>query len=204
VSKLSDNGIAGFLLANGALSGDGTELNIRRQLLKNHLVEAIVILPRNMFYSTDISVTLWILNNNKKARTVEQNGRLVKYRDRRDEVLFVDLRQWGEPFEKKYIQFSPEQIADIARNFHNWQQVGWEETYQNVPEYCYSASLEEIERKGWGLVPSKYIEFKNRDEQVDFDTRMRELQGELSALLKQEEESKRELKELFEKLGYEL
>ena len=204
VSKLSANGIAGFLLANGALSGDGTELNIRRQLLKNHLVEAIVILPRNMFYSTDISVTLWILNNNKKARTVEQNGRLVKYRDRRDEVLFVDLRQWGEPFEKKYIQFSPEQIADIARNFHNWQQEGWEETYQNVPEYCYSASLEEIERKGWSLVPSKYIEFKNRDEQVDFDTRMRELQGELSALLKQEEESKRELKEMFEKLGYEL
>lgn len=204
VSKLSDNGIAGFLLANGALSGDGTELNIRRQLLKNHLVEAIVILPRNMFYSTDISVTLWILNNNKKARTVEQNGRLVKYRDRRDEVLFVDLRQWGEPFEKKYIQFSPEQIADIARNFHNWQQEGWEATYQNVPEYCYSASLEEIERKGWSLVPSKYIEFKNRDEQVDFDTRMRELQGELSALLKQEEESKRELKEMFEKLGYEL
>ena len=186
------------------MSGDGTELNIRRQLLKNHLVEAIVILPRNMFYSTDISVTLWILNNNKKARTVEQNGRLVKYRDRRDEVLFVDLRQWGEPFEKKYIQFSPEQIADIARNFHNWQQEGWEETYQNVPEYCYSASLEEIERKGWSLVPSKYIEFKNRDEQIDFDARMRELQGELSALLKQEEESKRELKELFEKLGYEL
>ena len=204
VSKLSANGIAGFLLANGALSGDGTELNIRRQLLKNHLVEAIVILPRNMFYSTDISVTLWILNNNKKARTVEQNGRLVKYRDRRDEVLFVDLRQWGEPFEKKYVQFTPEQITDIARNFHNWQQEGWEETYQNVPEYCYSASLEEIERKGWSLVPSKYIEFKNRDEQVDFDTRMRELQDELSALLKQEEESKRELKELFDKLGYEL
>ena len=67
VSKLSANGMAGFLLANGALSGDGTELNIRRQLLKNHLVEAIVILPRNMFYSTDISVTLWILAGNRKA-----------------------------------------------------------------------------------------------------------------------------------------
>ena len=204
VSKLSVNGIAGFLLANGALSGDGIELNIRRQLLKNHLVEAIVILPRNMFYSTDISVTLWILNHNKKARVVEQNGQLIKYRNREEEVLFVDLRQWGEPFEKKYIQFSQEQIAQIAENFHNWQQEGHEDTYRNVPEYCYSATLAEIEQKGWSLVPSKYIEFKNRDEQIDFEARMRELQSELSDLLKQEEESKAELKALFEKLGYSL
>lgn len=204
VSKLSANGVAGFLLANGALSGDGTELNIRRQLLQNHLVEAIVILPRNMFYSTDISVTLWILNGNKRARTIEQNGKLVKYRNREDEVLFIDLRQWGEPFEKKYIQFSTEQIARIAENFHHWQCEGHESTYQNIPEYCYSATLDEIEKKGWSLVPSKYIEFKNRDEQIDFDTRMKQLQGELSELLKQEEESKLELKALFEKLGYSL
>ena len=204
VSKLSVNGVAGFLLANGALSGDGIELNIRRQLLKNHLVEAIVILPRNMFYSTDISVTLWILNHNKKARVVEQNGQLIKYRNREEEVLFVDLRQWGEPFEKKYIQFSQEQIAQIAENFHNWQQEGHKDTYRNVPEYCYSATLAEIEQKGWSLVPSKYIEFKNRDEQIDFDSRMRELQSELSELLKQEEDSKAELKALFEKLGYSL
>ncbi len=204
VSKLSANGVAGFLLANGALSGDGTELNIRRQLLQNHIVEAIVILPRNMFYSTDISVTLWILNNNKKARTVEQNGKLIKYRNREKEVLFIDLRQWGEPFEKKYIQFSQEQITDIAQNFHNWQQEGYEKIYKNIPEYCYSATLDEIEQKGWSLVPSKYIEFKNRDEQIDFDARMRELQSELSDLLKQEEESKAELKALFDKLGYRL
>jgi type I restriction enzyme M protein len=155
-----------------------------------------------MFYSTDISVTLWILAGNRKARTVEQNGMIVKYRNRENEVLFVDLRQWGEPFEKKYIQFSPEQIADIARNIHNWQREGYETTYQNIPEYCYSASLDEIERKGWSLVPSKYIEFKNRDEGVDFDASMRELQSEMQELLIKEEESKIELKKLFEKLGY--
>jgi len=204
VSKLSSNGVAGFLLANGALSGDGTEENIRKQLLQNHLVEAIIILPRNMFYSTDISVTLWILAGNRKARTVEQNGKIVKYRNRENEVLFVDLRQWGEPFEKKYIQFSPEQITDIAQNIHNWQREGYETAYQNIPEYCYSASMEEIESKGWSLVPSKYIEFKNRDEQIDFDTRMKELQTELTSLLQQEEESKKELKALFGKLGYKL
>lgn len=204
VSKLSANGMAGFLLANGALSGDGTELNIRRQLLKNHLVEAIVILPRNMFYSTDISVTLWILAGNRKARTVEQNGELVKYRNRENEVLFIDLRQWGEPFEKKYIQFPQEQISQIAENFHNWQREGHEQTYRNVPEYCYSATLEEIEAKGWSLVPSKYIEFKSRDEGMDFDAKMKELQAEMKDLLKQEEESKKELLNLFEELGFPL
>ena len=202
VSKLSTNGMAGFLLANGALSGDGTELNIRRQLLKNHLVEAIVILPRNMFYSTDISVTLWILAGNRKARTVEQNGELVKYRNRENEVLFIDLRQWGEPFEKKYIQFTLEQISQIAENFHNWQREGYEQTYRNVPEYCYSATLEEIEGKGWSLVPSKYIEFKSRDEGIDFDSKMKELQAEMKELLKQEEESKKDLLNLFRELGY--
>ena len=187
--------MAGFLLANGALSGDGTELNIRRQLLKNHLVEAIVILPRNMFYSTDISVTLWILAGNRKARTVEQNGELVNYRNRENEVLFIDLRQWGEPFEKKYIQFSGKQIAQIAENFHNWQREGHEQTYRNVPEYCYSATLEEIEAKGWSL-------FKNRDEGIDFDTKMKQLQSEMQELLRKEEESKKELLNLFQELGY--
>ena len=202
VSKMSANGVAGFLLANGALSGDGTELNIRRQLLKNHLVEAIIILPRNMFYSTDISVTLWILAGNRKARTVEQNGKIVKYRNRENEVLFVDLRQKGEPFEKKYIQFSPEQITDIAQNIHNWQREGYEETYTNIPEYCYSATLKEIEQKGWSLVPSKYIKFEDRDENIDYDTKMKELQSELSTLLKLEEESTKDLKELFKNLGF--
>jgi type I restriction enzyme M protein len=60
---------------------------------------------------------------------------MVKYRNRENEVLFIDLRQWGEPFEKKYIQFSPEQIQQIAENFHNWQREGYETTYHNEPEY---------------------------------------------------------------------
>ena len=97
VSKLSQNGVAGFLLANGALSDDGTELKIRKQLIENNLVEAIIILPRNLFYTTDISVTLWILNKNKKARVVEQNGQVKRYRNREREILFMDLRQMGSP-----------------------------------------------------------------------------------------------------------
>ena len=204
LSKLSTNGVAGFLLANGALSADGTELAIRKKLIENDKVEAILILPRNLFYSTDISVTLWILNNNKKAHVVTKNGQEIHFRDRENEILFMDLRQMGIPFEKKYIELDPETRDKVAQTYHHWQQEGYEQTYQNEPEYCYSAILEEIEKKGWSLVPSKYIEFRNRDEQIDFDTKMKQLQAEMRDLLQQEEESRQQLKDLFEKLGYNL
>ena len=204
LAKLSTNGVGGFLLANGALSADGTELAIRRKLIENDKVEAIIILPRNLFYSTDISVTLWILNNNKKAHVVTKNGQEIHYRDRENEVLFMDLRKMGIPFEKKYIELDPNTRDTVCHTYHNWQQEGHEETYHNEPEYCYSATLDEIEQKGWSLVPSKYIEFRNRDEQIDFDSKMRQLQTEMRDLLQQEEASKQELKALFERLGYTL
>lgn len=204
VSKLSENGIAGFLLANGALSGSGDEYEIRRKLIENNLVEAILIMPRSLFYTTDISVTLWILNKNKKARTVELNGETKKYRDRQKEILFMDLRQIGIPFEKKYIQFSDDDIKKITSTYHNWQQTDFETTYQNTPEFCYSASFAEIERKDFSLVPSKYIEFVNRDENIDFDEKMQSLQSDLSKLLKTEEQSKKDLLTVFKELGYEI
>lgn len=204
VSKLSQNGVAGFLLANGALSDDGTELKIRKQLIENGLIEAIIILPRNLFYTTDISVTLWVLNKNKKARVVEQNGKLKRYRNREDEILFMNLRQMGSPYEKKYIELTAEDRAKVTSVYHNWQQEGYEETYKNVPEFCYSASFDEVKEKGFTLVPSRYIEFINRDENIDFDTKMKGLQAELKELLIEEEKSKADLLEVFKELGYEL
>jgi len=204
VSKLSQNGVAGFLLANGALSDDGTELKIRKQLIENNIVEAIVILPRNLFYTTDISVTLWILNRNKRAKTVQQNGKLKKYRNREEEVLFMDLRQMGSPYEKKYIELTQEDRNKTTEVYHNWQQVGYEERYKNIPEFCYSASKDEIREKGYTLVPSRYIEFVNRDENIDFDTKMKSLQSELKELLIQEEKSKTDLLTVFKELGYEI
>ncbi len=164
-------------LANGALSGDGTEKAIRRKLIENNLVEAILVMPRNLFYTTDISVTLWFLNKNKKARIIDLNGEIKKYRDREREILFMDLRQMGEPFEKKYIQFSDEDIQKVTVTFHTWQQTEFKTKYQDIPEFCYSASFEEVAKKDFSLVPSKYIEFVNRDENVDFDEKMRALQG---------------------------
>ncbi|MBK6545788.1 MAG: N-6 DNA methylase [Saprospiraceae bacterium] len=204
VSKLSENGVAGFILANGALSGEGTEKAIRRKLIQNNLVEAIVVLPQNMFYTTNISVTLWFLNKNKKARTLEHSGKIKKYRNREREILFMDLRQIGISFEKKYTQFSEENIKQVTDTFQNWQQNGFEKTYHNKAEFCYSASFEEIEKNNFSLVPSKYIEFVNRDENIDFDEKMSALQTDFTNLLKAEEKSKEDLITVFKELGYEI
>ena len=146
----------------------------------------------------------WILNKNKKARVVEQNGEVKRYRNREREILFMDLRQMGSPYEKKYIELTEEDRAKVTDVYHAWQQEGYEETYHNVPEFCYSASFEEVAEKGFTLVPSRYIEFVNRDEAIDFDTKMKTLQAELKELLAEEEKSKADLLAVFKELGYEI
>lgn len=204
VSKLSDHWVAWFIIANGSLSWWWEEYKIRKKLIENNLVEVIIILPRNLFYSTDISVTLWILNKNKKNRSIEVNWKIKNYRDREKEVLFMDLRKEWEPFEKKYVQFWLNDIEKVTSTYHTWQQTSYETNYENIPEYCYSANFEEIEKKDFSLVPSKYIEFINRDENIDFDEKMWKLQEEFWELLQQEEKSKEELLLVFKKLGYEI
>jgi type I restriction enzyme M protein len=198
VSKLSDNGVAGFILANGALSGGGEEYKIRKTLIENNLVEAILVLPRNLFYTTDISVTLWILNKNKKVNSKNIGDEKREYRNREQEILFMDLRQLGEPFEKKFTQFSDDDISKVTNIYHNWQS----KVIENIPELCYSASIAEIEKKDFSLVPSKYIEFVNRDENIDFDDKMKSLQTEMAELLKAEQQSKKDLLDVFKELGY--
>ncbi|MFA5540891.1 MAG: class I SAM-dependent DNA methyltransferase [Bacteroidales bacterium] len=200
VSKLSDNGVAGFILANGALSGGGEEYKIRRKLIENNLVEVIVILPQDMFYTTNISVTLWIINKNKKSQIKNIAEETREYRNREKEILFMDLRQMGEPFEKKFVQLSKEDIKKITSTYHKWQT----QEIENIPEFCYSATFEEVEKKDFSLVPSKYIEFLNRDENIDFDEKMKQLKTEITELLKEEETSKEELLKVFKDLGYEI
>ncbi|MHB1105396.1 MAG: type I restriction-modification system subunit M [Lutibacter sp.] len=204
VSKLSVNGVAGFILANGALSGGGEEYKIRRKLIENHLVEAIVIIPRNTFYTTDISVTLWILNRNKNKRTVTINDKIKNYRQREKETLFIDLRRWGTEYEKQFVEIIPEDISKVADNYHNWQQEDWETTYKNIPEYCYSATLDQIKANDFSLVPSKYIEFVDGDSGIDFDTEMKRIQKDFKELLQEEKQSQEQLINAFKTLGYEL
>ena len=116
----------------------------------------------------------------------------------------MDLRQMGSPYEKKYIELTSDDRARVTAVYHAWQQEGYEDTYEDVPEFCYSASFEEVKEKGFTLVPSRYIEFVNRDENIDFDTKMTTLQAELRELLVAEEKSKADLLSVFKELGYEI
>ena len=159
-------------------------------------MEAIIVLPREMFYSTDISVTLWIINNNKKARTL--NGRNL--RDRRNEVLFVDLRRRNANiYEKKYVMFDEEQIAAIKKIYIDWQMGSG---YADVPELCKSASLEDLREKDYSLAPSKYIEFIDHDMEIDYEFEMTRIQTEMREILTMEKQSQTMVEAAFEGIGY--
>ena len=198
--KPSD-GVAGFLLANGALN-DGDAANIRKKLIQNDKVEAIIILPRELFITTDISVTLWILNQNKKGGNY--HGRPL--RNREHEILFMDLRTWTEnPVKgegKKKVLLDTTQIDKAAAIYHTWQNEGTDGTHYAVPELYRSVGIEEIEKNGWVLTPSKYIEFIDHDLDIDYEKEMARIQTEMKNILKQEKESQQMLEEAFRGIGY--
>jgi type I restriction enzyme M protein len=175
----------------------------------------------------------WILNKNKKAHIRSIGDETRQYRQREDEILFMDLRQLGEPFEKKFTQFSDEDIQKVTSTYHTWQTASmindqWlmvndkrlmvnkeaysdinhlpltTNHYKDIPEFCYSASFDEVAKKDFSLVPSKYIEFVNRDENIDFDEKMKSLQAEFAELLKAEAASKADLLSVFKELGYQI
>lgn len=202
ISKLSQNGVGALLLANGALGADDTEKRIRKQLIENDLVEAIIILPRNMFYSTDISVTVWIFNKNKKARTIEKNGIKRELRDRSNEILLIDYRQRGHINDEKFIEANEEDRKEISTLYHNWQSVDKDTLYKNIPEYCYSVSKDELAEKDYTLVPSKYIEFTDHDLEIDYKKEMIRIQDEMKKVMIKEKESQRMLIDAFGGIGY--
>lgn len=195
------DGVAGFLLANGAL-GDSDTVAIRKKLIENDKVEAIIILPRELFITTDISVTLWILNQNKKGGTY--HGRSL--RSREHEILFMDLRTWTEnPVKdenKKKVRLSAEQIQRAANIYHTWQSEGTDGTAYAVPELYRSVSITEIEKQGWSLVPSKYIEFIDHDLDIDYPAEMARIQKEMQEVMAAEKQSQEMLAEAFRGIGY--
>ena len=195
------DGVAGFLLANGAL-GDSDTAAIREKLIRNDKVEAIIILPRELFITTDISVTLWILNQNKKGG--DYHGR--KLRSREHEILFMDLRTWTEnPVKgenKKKVRLSTEQIERAASIYHTWQSEGTDGSKYEVPELYRSVGMDEIEKNGWSLIPSKYIEFIDHDLEIDFPAEMKRIQQEMRVVLAQEKQSQKMLEDAFRGIGY--
>ena len=203
LSKLGQNGVGVVLLANGALSSGGEEYEIRKRLIENDVIEAIIVLPNRMFYTTDISVTIWVLNKNKKTRMEKRPGGDVTFRDRTGEILFMDLRQMGHPYEKKYIEFTEDDRDIIVDRFKSWRFDGFPTKYEDIAEFCYAAKKEEIVSNDYSLVPSNYIEFLyNQTAGVDFEKEMKEIQEELSDIYGKEDALREELYKVMEGLGY--
>ena len=208
LSHLKPNkGIAGFLLANGALGdADGTAPIIRQKLIENDKVEAIIVLPRELFITTDISVTLWILNNNKKGGKSKDRN----LRDRSKEILFMDLRSWtGDEWnnavknmQKKKYALTSEQILKATEIYRKWQEEGTDGKNYAEPELYRSVDFETIKDNNFSLVPSRYIEFVDRDTNIDYDATLKETSKAVSELLKAHEANTAKIKEAFEGLGY--
>ncbi|MBO5594098.1 MAG: N-6 DNA methylase, partial [Prevotella sp.] len=175
---------------------------IRKKLIENDKVEAIIILPRELFITTDISVTFWILNQNKKGGRYHER----ELRNREHEILFMDLRHWTEnPVkgeQKKKVLLTTEQIQRVADIYHQWQQEGTDGRNFAVPELYRSVGIDEIEQNGWTLVPSKYIEFIDHDLEIDYPKEMARIQKEMRELMAREKESQRMLEEAFKGIGY--
>ena len=196
-------GIAGFLLSNGALEDEDT-VSIRENLITKDKVEAIFILPREMFYGTDTSVSMWILNQNKKGG--QWHGRTL--RDRTGEVLFVDLRRWNEntstiktdKSKKTFVVFTDEQIAKIVKIYRDWQ-VSSSDKYEQ-PELFRAAKKAEIKKNNWSLVPSRYIEFVDRDMELDYAEALSTAAEKMRSLVNAQKANETNLVEAFKVLGY--
>jgi len=202
LSKLTPDGIAGFLLSNGSVTAKGVEYKIRKELIENDVIEAIITLPNKLFYSTNIGVTLWIMNKNKNKRTITKMDKVINYRDRKNEILFLDLRQMGQPYQKKYVELVPDERKKVTETIHNWQQN--KEKYEDIAEYCYSANIEEIRKNNYSLQPSQYIEFLSNEDNTDFDIEFNKISNELLELENKKDKNSKTIKNLIEEIRNEL
>ena len=173
LAHLAPTGTAGFILANGALSVGSAEAEIRKKIIEADLVDCIVSLPTNLFFSTTIPVALWFLTKNKKA-----NG----HRDRTGETLFIDARSLGSMATRVQRVLSKEDVARVAGAYRAWRTK--DGGYENHAGFCQTATLQEMRDNNWFLAPSRYVPLAaSAESAAEIDERIERLTEEvLSAL----------------------
>src|SRR5690606_33198532 len=181
IHHLAPTGTAGVVLANGPMSSaQSGEGEIRRAMIEGDVVDCMIALPGQLFYSTQIPACLWFLARNKK------NG---KFRDRRGEVLFIDARKLGTLVDRTRKEFSNEDIAKIAKTYHAWRGEKDAGTYEDVPGFCKAATLDEIKEHGYVLTPGRYVGATEAEvDDVPFEERFAELKETLFDQFAQSEE----------------
>ncbi len=167
--QLAPNGTAGVVLANGSMSSSQSgEGDIRQRMVEDDVVDCMVALPGQLFYSTQIPACLWFLAKTKKAG---------KFRDRTGEVLFIDARKLGHLVDRTRREFSDDDVATIAATYHAWREG---QDYEDVPGFCKAATIEEIKEHGFVLTPGRYVGAAEvEDDGVPFPERFAELQAKL-------------------------
>ncbi|KAA6339917.1 Type I restriction enzyme EcoKI M protein [termite gut metagenome] len=197
ISKLAPSGTAGIVLANGSMSSEiATEGQIRKELIENDLVDCMVALPAQLFYNTQIPACLWFLSRDKTETT--------KFRNRSNEILFIDAREMGTMISRKQKELTDKDIAKIADTYHHWRGKE-QEKYSDTAGFCKSANIQEIRKNNYVLTPGRYIDFKEVEEDGQaFDEKMQHL----TAMLKEQMQKANELDEAIKnnllKIGYEL
>jgi type I restriction enzyme M protein len=179
VHKLAPSGIAGFVLANGSMSSNQSgEGEIRRQLVEQDLVDCMIALPGQLFYTTQIPVCLWFLARNKKSG---KSGPSQGFRDRRGETLFIDARKLGVLVDRTHRELPQDEIARIAKTYHAWRGEKGAGQYADIAGFCKSATLEEITSHGHVLTPGRYVgaEATADDDDLPFEERMEQLTAQL-------------------------
>lgn len=188
VHHLSPSGVAGVVLANGSMSStQNSEGAIRQALIEGvngapGVVDCMVALPGQLFYSTQIPVCLWFLARDKS------NGiaRNTKLRDRRGEILFIDARKLGHMVDRTRKEFSDAHIEKITRAYHAWRGEGEAGTYEDVPGFCKAATLEEIKAHGYVLTPGRYVGAADvEDDEMPFAVRFASLRTKLDLQLRE-------------------
>jgi type I restriction enzyme M protein len=182
VHHLAPAGVAGFVLANGSMSsGQSGEGEMRKSLVEAGLVDCMVALPGQLFYSTQIPACLWFLARDRK------NG---KFRDRRGEVLFIDARKLGRMVDRTHRELTDEDIARIAGTYHAWRASpssppplsgeGQGGGYIDVPGFCKSAALDEIAKHGHVLTPGRYVGAEAQEDDGElFEEKLQRLVAQL-------------------------
>jgi type I restriction enzyme M protein len=169
IHHLAPTGIAGFVLANGSMSSSqSAEFEIRKNMIeKDDLVDCMVALPGQLFYSTQIPVCLWFLARDKR------NGR---FRDRRGETLFIDARKMGTMIDRVHRELTDDDIARIAGTYHAWRGDSGAGEYADVPGFCKAATLDEVRKHGYMLTPGRYVGAEaTEDDGEAFEERMQRL-----------------------------
>lgn len=198
ISKLSENGTAGFVLANGSMSSNtNNEGQIRQQIIENDLVDCMIALPGQLFYTTQIPVCLWFLTKNKKKNKAQG------FRDRQGETLFIDARQMGTMTSRVHKELTADDIANIANTYHAWRGEKDAGTYEDKAGYSKAASLEEIKANDYVLTPGRYVGAAEiEDDGIPFEVKMKELSQTLYSQMQEAEKLDAVIKSNLEVLGY--